>query len=138
LPAGPGSDLLFERIAADFKAIGLGSRRVSLAAKADLKLIDSVARVARAPWFLNQLSCGSARGLCSSVADRLAAEARAEPDPALRAELLSNAEAELTRANSYLPLGVPIRWSLVGGDATGIEINRWNVHPLMPMALRPK
>jgi ABC-type transport system substrate-binding protein len=138
LPAGPGSDLLFERIAADFKAIGLGSRRVSLAAKTDLKLIDSVARVARAPWFLNQLSCGSARGLCSSVADRLAAEARAEPDPALRAELLSNAEAELTRANSYLPLGVPIRWSLVGGDATGIEINRWNVHPLMPMALRPK
>jgi ABC-type transport system substrate-binding protein len=138
LPAGPGGDLLFERIAADFKAIGLASRRVNMAAKSDLKLIDNVARFARAPWFLNQLSCASARGLCSSVADRLAAEARAEPDPALRAELISNAEAELTKTNSFLPLGVPIRWSLVGGDATGIAINRWNMHPLMPMALRPK
>jgi Bacterial extracellular solute-binding proteins, family 5 Middle len=138
LPAGPGGDLLFERVAADFKAIGLSSRRVNMAAKADLKLIDNVARFARAPWFLNQLSCAAARGLCSSVADRLAAEARAEPDPALRAELLSNAEAELTKTNSFLPLGVPIRWSLVGGDATGIAINRWNMHPLMPMALRPK
>ncbi len=138
LPAGPGADLLFARIAADFKAIGLDSRRVGEGAKADLKLIDKVARFGRSPWFLNQLSCAAARGLCSSVADRLAAEARTEPDPALRAELLSGAEAELTKANSFLPLGVPIRWSLVGGDATGIAINRWNVHPLMPMALRPK
>ena len=138
LPAGPGADLLFARIAADFKAIGLGTRRVSLTAAADLKLIDKVARFARSPWFLNQLSCASARGLCSSVADRLVAEASTEPDPAMRAELLSGAEAELTKTNSFLPLGVPIRWSLVGGVATGIAINRWNVHPLMPMALRPK
>jgi ABC-type transport system substrate-binding protein len=138
IPAGPGGDLLFERIAADFKAIGLSSRRVGLAAKADLRLIDSVARFARAAWFLNQLSCAAAQGLCSSVADGLAAKARAEPDPALRAELLSQAEAELTKTNSFLPLGVPIRWSLVGGNATGLAINRWNMHPLMPMALRPK
>lgn len=138
LPDGPGADLLFARVAADFKAIGIDSRRVDEAAKADLKLIDRVAWFARSPWFLNQLSCAAARGLCSSMADRLAAQARAEPDPALRAELLSGAEAELTKTNSFLPLGVPIRWSLVGGNATGIAINRWNVHPLMPMALRPK
>lgn len=138
LPAGPGNDLLFARIAADFKAIGLGSRRVSEKAAADLRLVDRVARYARAPWFLNQLSCAAARGLCSSVADRFAAEARSQPDPALRAELLSDAEAELTKTNSFLPLGVPIRWSLVGGNATGIAVNRWNMHPLMPMALRPK
>lgn len=138
LPAGPGANLLFQRLAADFKAIGLDSRRVSAAAKADLRLVDTVAAYARAPWFLNQLSCAAAKGLCSSAADRLAAEARAEPDPALRAELLSGAEAELTKANSFLPLGVPIRWSLVGGNATGLAVNRWNMHPLMPMALRPK
>jgi ABC-type transport system substrate-binding protein len=138
MPTGPGADLLFTRIAADFKAIGLGSRRVSETASADLKLIDKVARFARSPWFLNQLSCAAARTLCSSVADRLAEKARAEPDPALRAELLSSAEAELTKTNNFLPLGVPIRWSLVGGDATGIAVNRWNAHPLMPMALRPK
>lgn len=138
LPVGPGADLLFERIAADFKAIGVDSRRVGQNAKADLQLIDRVAHYARAPWFLNQLSCTVARSLCSSAADRLAAEARAEPDPLLRAALLSSAEAELTKVNSFLPLGVPIRWSLVGGSATGIAVNRWNKHPLMPMALRPK
>jgi ABC-type transport system substrate-binding protein len=138
LPAGPGSDLLFERIAADFKAIGLGTRRVSEKAEADLRLVDRVARYGRAPWFLNQLSCAALKGLCNSAADRLAAKARTEPDPALRAALLSDAEAELTKTNGFLPLGVPIRWSLVGGGATGIEVNRWNMHPLMPMALRPK
>jgi peptide/nickel transport system substrate-binding protein/oligopeptide transport system substrate-binding protein len=138
LPAGSGADLLFERLAGDFKAIGLDSRRVNEKAEADLWLVDRVARYARAPWFLNQLSCAAARGLCSSAADRLVADARSEPDPALRAELLSSAEAELTRVNSFLPLGVPIRWSLVSGDATGFSVNRLNVHPLMPMALRPR
>jgi peptide/nickel transport system substrate-binding protein/oligopeptide transport system substrate-binding protein len=138
VPSGPGADLLFERVAADFKAIGLESRRVGMSAKADLRLVDVVARYARAPWFLNQLSCAAARGLCSSAADRLAAKAHTEPDPALRAELISGAEAELTKTNSYLPLGVPIRWSLLGGNASGFSVNRLNVHPLMPMALRPK
>lgn len=138
VPTGPGGDLLFERIAADFTAIGLASRRVGPGDTADLRLIDAVASYARAPWFLNQLSCAAKRGLCSSAADRLAQLARSESDPVLRAELISEAEAELTRTNGYLPLGVPIRWSLVGGDASGIATNRWNTHPLMPMAIRPR
>jgi peptide/nickel transport system substrate-binding protein/oligopeptide transport system substrate-binding protein len=138
MPAGPGADMLFGRIAADFQAIGLEARRVAFGADADLRLVDSAASYARAPWFLNQLSCASARALCSSAADRFAERARSEPDPVERANLLSMAEAELTKTNSYLPLGAPIRWSLVAGDVTGIAPNVWNVHPLMPMALRPK
>lgn len=138
VPAGPGGDLLFERFAADFAAIGLDSRKVGLSAASDLRLVDAVARYARAAWFLNQLSCAAMRGLCSSTADRLAERARDAEDPAIRAGLLSEAEAELTKTNGFLPLGVPIRWSLVGGGATGIAPNRWNAHPLMPMAIRPK
>jgi hypothetical protein len=56
----------------------------------------------------------------------------------VRANLLGDAEATLTKANVFIPFGAPIRWSLVRGDATGFAVNRWNIHPLMPMALRPK
>ena len=138
LPAGPGADRLFERIAADLKAIGLDSRRVGDADPADLRLIDAVARYARTPWFLNQLSCAAGRALCNPQADRLTAQALDENDPAKRADLYASAEAQLTITNGFIPLGVPIRWSLVAGEASGFSVNPWNVHPLMPMALRPK
>ena len=138
LPAGPGADRLFARLAEDYKAIGLDVRRVGENAEADLRLIDSVARYARAPWFLNQLNCSARRALCNPQADRLVAEALDESDPAKRAELYASAEAQLTITNGFIPFGVPIRWSLVAGKASGFVANPWNVHPLMPMALRPK
>lgn len=138
LPAGPGADRLFERLNADLKTIGLESRRVSENAPADLRLIDQVARYPRAAWFLHQLSCGNARGLCNSGADSRATQARATLDPVARANLLAEAESILTAANVFIPFGPPIRWSLVSGDATGFAANRWGVHPLMPLAMRPK
>ncbi|MEQ1542970.1 MAG: ABC transporter substrate-binding protein [Novosphingobium sp.] len=138
LPRGPGADRLFERLAADFKAIGLSARRVDGAADADLRLIDTVARYPRAAWFINQLGCGSGRVLCSAQADRLAADALDEADPVKRADLYAQAEAQLTVTNGFIPFGMPIRWSLVSGQASGFVANRWNVHPLMPLALRPK
>jgi len=138
LPAGPGADLLFARLEADWAVIGVKALRVGESADADLRLIDAVARYPRAEWFLNQLSCVAARGVCDSLADRLAGQARDEPDPARRAELYAEAEARLTIANGYIPLGVPIRWSLVSGSAVGFAPNAWSVHPLMPMTVRPK
>ncbi len=138
LPTGPGSDLLFARLAADFGAIGVEAVQVRENAPADLRLVDTVARYARAGWFLNQLSCANSRALCSASADRLSGLALLEPDPVKRADLLAQAEAQLTIANSYIPLGVPIRWSLVSGKATGFMPNPWNVHPLMPLAMLPK
>jgi len=138
MPAGPGSDRLFARIASDFKAIGIMALRVGENANADLRLIDNVARYGRASWFINQFSCAAARALCSAQADLLAALALDESDAAKRADLFAQAEAELTKANGFIPFGVPIRWSLVSGKATGFVPNRWNVHPLMPLALRPK
>ena len=138
LPAGLGADLLFARIEADWAAIGVKALRVGETAEADLRLVDAVARYPRAEWFLNQLSCAAARGVCDSTADRLAAQARDEPDPAKRGELYAEAEAKLTIANGYIPLGVPIRWSLVSGSTVGFAPNAWSVHPLMPMTVRPK
>jgi len=138
LPAGPGSKVLFGRLADDFKAIGVEAVQVRENAPADLRLVDTVARYVRAGWFLNQLSCANVRILCSATADRLASQALLEPDPAKRADLFAQAEAQLTIANSFIPFGVPIRWSLVSGQTTGFMPNPWNVHPLMPLAMLPK
>lgn len=138
LPRGPGADLLFTRLSEDFKAVGLATVRVGAKTKAELRLVDTAARYARAGWFLNQLSCSLAQGLCSSLADRRFFEARAEPDPAKRAGLMADAEAELTKANVFIPFGAPLRWSLVSGSVTGFAVNRFGVHPLMPLAMRPK
>lgn len=138
LPSGPGSDVLFKLLSADLKAIGLEARQVPMAANADLRLVDTVARYARPAWFFNQLSCANARALCSASADSLFAKAQAEPDPVKRADLLEDVEVQLTQANGYIPFGVPIRWSLVAGGTTGFAVNRWGVHPLMPLARLPK
>jgi ABC-type transport system substrate-binding protein len=138
LPGGPGTDLLFERLTIDFRSVGLDLRRVGLTAAADLRLVDIVARYPRSDWFLNQLSCTNARGLCDSAADGIAARARVQPDPVKRREMQAEAEARLTKTNGFIPLGAPVRWSLIGGDVTGFAPNRWNIHPLLALAMIPK
>lgn len=138
LPGGMGGKILFDRLQADLKAIGIAALRVGPEEDADLRLFEAVARYPRVGWYMNQLSCAGQRGLCSEEADRTLAQAQRAIDPAVRAELLADAEAELTKANVFIPFGPPIRWSLVRGDVHGFATNRWNVHPLMPMALRPK
>lgn len=138
LPAGSGADVLFARLQSDFAAIGVNLRRVGQDAPADLRLVDSVARYSRADWFLNQLACAAGRPLCSVAADLRAADARGETDPAKRAEFLSEAEAQLTLANTFIPLGSPVRWSLVRDPQPGFAINPRGYHPLSPIARRPK
>lgn len=138
LPPGTGAGLLFDRLAADFRAIGIEARRVGLREPADLRLLDRVARFPAKRWFLGELSCTALRGPCSEEADRLARLAGQAQDPAERLGLLSEAEAELTRANVFLPLGTPLRWSIVRRGQTGFAPNRWAAHPLMPLATVPR
>lgn len=138
LPTGPGADLLFKLVSDDLKAIGLETRKVAMTADADLRLVDTAARYSRPAWFFNQLSCASSRTLCSATADSLFEKAMAEPDATKRADLVADAEAQLTQANCYIPFGVPIRWSLVAGGTNGFAVNRWGLHPLMPLAMIPK
>ena len=137
LPDGPGSDLVFARFKADFGAIGITLRRVASGKQADLVLYEALARYASPLWFLNQFNCGLKRGLCSAQADARVKEAIDAPDPAAGAALLAEAEAELTQANVFIPLGPPLRWSLVRGSITGFEPNAWGVHPLSALALIP-
>lgn len=137
LPAGIGGTMLFARLRDDLGQVGITAERAGEADAADLRLLDAVARYAGASWYLNQLSCAAQR-VCSESADALVSAARAAPSEAERADLLAEAEATLTAANVFIPFGAPIRWSLVRGEAAGFAANRWGVHPLMPMAARPK
>lgn len=137
LPSGSGAALLFGRLQHDLRAIGLDARQVTEVADADLRLVDVVALYPRPGWFLNQLSCAARRGLCSAEADAGVRAARTTGDSAARALLLAEAEAALTRSNVFIPFGAPVRWSLVRGEVKGFAANRWAIHPLMPMAMRP-
>lgn len=137
LPAGPGSDLLYRELARDLAAVGIRLVRAKQGQKADLALVDRLARYADARWFLNQFNCTLKRGVCSAQADALIREADRTRDALQTAALLAEAEAELTAANAFIPLGAPIRWSLVRGNVDGFSENRWGLHPLFPMALRP-
>ena len=138
LPEGGGSQLLLGRLVADFATIGVRLERAADTGKADLVLIDDVARYPRAAWFLNRLSCQGGRGLCSPDADARVAEAGKALAPADRAALLAEGEAELTAANVFIPFGTPIRWSLVRGSVDGFATNAWGWHPLMPLSWLPK
>jgi peptide/nickel transport system substrate-binding protein/oligopeptide transport system substrate-binding protein len=138
LPTGPGSGILFQRLAGDLRAIGVDSERAPSLGGADLRLVDDVARYPRARWFLNRLSCTARRGLCDSQVDAIVASAARVADESQRSALLGEAEARLTQANLFIPFGSPIRWSLVRGTVNGFASNPWAWHPLMPLAWLPK
>ncbi len=134
----PGQQLLFEELRRQLGSIGVTLERAESADRADLLLVDRVARYASARWFLNQFNCQLGRGLCSEQADLLAGRALDERDDARRSALLAQAEQALMAANVYIPLGPPLRWSLVRGNVDGFAANIWAFHPLPDMAVIPR
>lgn len=137
LPPGPGSDIVFGKLAQDFQSVGVRLERAKRGERPDLRLIDRVARYDDPRWYLNQFNCGLRAGLCASDADALVAKAANTSDRAEQARLLDAAEKAMLDANIYIPIGAPIRWSLVRGGIDGFNENPWGFHPLYPMALRP-
>lgn len=138
LPPGPGSDMLFGRLAGDMAAIGIQVKRASKSDGADLTLVDSVARYPRPSWYLNRLHCTSGAAACVAEADAVMKEAVGTVDPVARAALRTQAERLLADANVFIPFGSPIRWSLVRGDVDAFRPNGLGWHPLMPLAMRPR
>jgi peptide/nickel transport system substrate-binding protein len=130
LPPGPGMRLLFARIAADWRRIGVEAVAVPLRdANADLQLIDAVAPNASSNWFLTQLSC--AAGLvCDARGDAALAASRAAETLDMRSAHLADADSDLMARASFIPLGVPVRWSLVDASLSGWKENALGSHPL--------
>ncbi len=132
LPSGPGSRLLFASLAADWARIGIKAERVGPGQEADLRLIDEVAPVSSAIWYLQRLSC--AHGYrCDETAERLLKLALAETDLAKRSNLIAQSDSAFVAANGYIPLALPMRWSLVGSDLVGWRKSAFAVHPLQDL-----
>lgn len=134
LPEGPGSDLLFEQLAADWAAIGVTVLRVAEDEGADLEIRDRLARYSSPRWFLNQFNCELEIGLCSPEADEIVAQSLAIRDPVAKQESLADAHAALVEAEVFIPLGAPVRWSLVRGAIGAYVPNQWGLHPLFPLS----
>lgn len=137
LPVGPGSRLLFARLQGDLESIGIKSRQVAANAKADLRLIDEVARYRQPGWFLDQLAC-SVQPLCDIDGDVLLAQARRAVDPQVRAAKMAEAELSMTSANVFIPLGAPVRFSLVRGNVPGFAITADGWHALPDLVVIPR
>ena len=133
-----GLNMLFNELSAQLEQVGIDLERVNPDEAADLVLVDRIARYGDPRWFLNQFNCSLHRGLCNSAADAAVQAALAAPDAQARAGDMARAEAELTAANVYIPIGAPLRWSMVRSNVNGYAANAWAWHPLPDMATIPR
>jgi ABC-type transport system substrate-binding protein len=134
----PGFAMLYNELAAQLGEAGIILVRIVPGEAADLALVDRIARYAEPRWFLNQFNCSLRRGMCNSEADAAVAAAMEAPDAQARAEGIARAEALLSAANVYIPIGAPLRWSMVRGNVEGFAANAWAWHPLPDMATIPR
>jgi peptide/nickel transport system substrate-binding protein len=136
LPDGPGSDMLLNRLTADWGVLGISVERARALASADLKLVDLVAPSTSPAWFLRQFRCGVAP-VCDAQADKLLDAARDALIPAQRGALLAQAAGRIDQAQLFIPLTAPVRWSLVSNRVPGFAGNRYARHTLTDLDQRP-
>ncbi|MEO6581203.1 MAG: ABC transporter substrate-binding protein [Sphingomicrobium sp.] len=129
MPDGPGGELLYNRLAADWGVLGLQLQRVRLGQPADLKLVDAVAPSPSPAWFLRQFRCATAP-VCDQDIDLLLDAARIAPVAAQRAALLAEAARKMDELQLFMPIAAPIRWSLVASRVEGFAGNRFGIHTL--------
>ena len=136
LPEGPGMTVLFARVTASWRAIGMDAVRVKMNARdADLRLIDEVAPNGSANWYLMRTGCDA--GLpCAAVADAALKASRGAPDLIRRSIEIATADAAAADNAAYIPLARPVRWSLVDPALTGFHNNGFAVHPLAELRLQ--
>ena len=134
LPRGKGSDLLLRQLSEQWATIGVTTRRAAPGEAADLELRDSLARYVSPVWYLNQFNCRLGAGPCAPQADALVKQAQGTRDPAQRDVLLAEAHKVLVESEIYIPLGVPVRWSMVRGTLRNFLPNAWSFHPLFPLS----
>lgn len=135
MPTGPGGNLLFAAIRRDWRAIGVRAERVGPDAAADVQLIDAVAPADIASWYLRRFTCDFSR-VCSEEADALLIAARDAPTLAERAGFLGAADARLAAITAFVPLAMPMRWSLADPRRSALQPNVRAIHPLDHLGAR--
>jgi oligopeptide transport system substrate-binding protein len=135
MPKGPGYDLIYHFLAHEFAEIGVTTKLVER--EGDLILIDEVAPIDSAFWYLGRISC--ARGLiCDDTAEALLRKASITENPAERNALLEQAAQGAIMANGYIALATPVRWSLVGPRVNGYKASPRSFHPLNRISTTPE
>ena len=137
LPDGPGARILFDRLAADWGAIGIKLVRADKINPADFKLVDAVAPSASPAWFVRSFRC-TVRPLCSIEADAAMDSARTATVADQRAAFIREASQILEGKSFFIPLAAPVRWSLVGTRIEGFAENIVARHPLTGLNERLK
>lgn len=132
LPDGPGATLLYGALGSDLIDIGISPQRVAPDAPADLRLTDLVAPTETARWYL-----ATACAPCGDEAAAAIEAARTAPTPASRAQALTVADVALTNDAAFIPLGTPLRWSMVGPELDLWQANARAWHPLTELRSPP-
>lgn len=132
IPDAAGADILFLRIQSDLRRVGLDARKVSLGEDADVSLIDEIAPYDSAHWFLSRLTCAETP-VCLNDADAKIAEANAATNLEIKARLYAEAEVLLVQHYNFIPLAVPVRWSISRPGQRGFAVNPRGWHPLNPL-----
>ncbi|HEY0414065.1 MAG TPA: ABC transporter substrate-binding protein [Allosphingosinicella sp.] len=128
LPEGPGYRLVFAYLRRDWATIGVEAERVGPGAPADLALLDEVAPVALASWYLRHFTC-PAGAVCDPAADTAMDAARLAPNQEVRRGFLTTADRLLAGAAPFIPIAAPVRWSLVSPRLSGFRPNAFARHP---------
>jgi oligopeptide transport system substrate-binding protein len=138
LPPGHDHRVIAERVAADWRALGvtlaiseLDAGTIAVRVKSgdfDLALTEASLAVPDPAALLARWRCGAGLA-CDPAADALLDQARAAP-PVERSGLLAAAEAQWLTAPPMLPLLTPLRWALVARHVEGWTANPAGSHPL--------
>jgi oligopeptide transport system substrate-binding protein len=137
IPPGPGYRIMFSHLRRDWQAIGITAEAVGPQAAADLRLVDQVAPVTMASWYLRNFTCTDSP-VCSAEADQAMDAARAAPTRELRQTSLVEADTLLRDITPFLPLTAPVRWSLVSPRLTGFQPSIFGLHPADELVVRQR
>ena len=128
IPPGPGYRVLFYHLRHDWQLIGVTAEAVAPQAPADLRLVDAVAPVTMASWYLRNFTCSDS-AICSTAADQAMDAARVAPTRQARQDSLAQADSLLRDITPFIPLTAPVRWSLVSPRLTGYQPSIFGLHP---------
>lgn len=135
LPDGPGANILFNRLASDWGALGIQVERAGNGAPADFILIDEVAPSSSASWFVRRFRC-AAVPVCDPAIDEVMDAARTTSVLPQRSALLLDASRQIDSNQLFIPIAAPIRWSLVSARIASFVGNRFAIHTLTGLEQR--
>jgi peptide/nickel transport system substrate-binding protein len=129
LAPSPGNTLLYGRLAADWRRVGIETVRVTKQSQSDLAVVDEVAPAGSALWYLDTVACPSVDACSDQALDALEG-ARNAQSLLDRSVQLATADQVLANSGLYIPLTRPLRWSLVSQRLNLFKENARAWHPL--------